>query len=327
MRFVLLIFVILISTGITAAQKTTDDDPVEITSDDFGRTRDITKLIKAGDTVFSFPKPSFRLKKKTTRANELASRRKSGPKPGPQTALNLPTDTKGQQGWEKIGVTLWRLSADAKPAPEEKETARLLTQESGASREYTPQRAAADTIFNRGDKVRLSIESPRKGYLYVIDREIRADGSLGDPYQIFPTLLSRGGDNRVEPGQVIDIPSQSDRASHFTLASPDPNWRGELLTIIVSDTPLTGMTTLEKPSPISASMVDAMEDKYLRDTTEYEQQGTEGKSYTKTEKAAGSDGKRQLTQTDPFPQTVYRTLVRPNEPMLINLSLSVGNPK
>lgn len=150
------------------------------------------------------------------------------------------------------------MTNETKPASQE--TARLLVQDSDGERAYTPKRVAADTVFASGDKVRLSIESPRRGYLYVIDREIHADGKLGDPYQIFPTRLSRGGDNRVEPGQVIDIPSQTDRASHFTLASTDPNWRGELLTIIVSPSPLPGMTPLEKPSPISAAMVDAMED-------------------------------------------------------------------
>jgi glutaredoxin-related protein len=70
-------------------------------------------------------------------------------------------------------------------------------------------------------------------------------------------------------------------------------------------------------------MVDIMEDKYLRDTTEYEQLGTVGQSYTKAEKAAGSDGTRQLTQTDPFPQTIYRVKAKWSDPMLINVNLSV----
>ena len=122
---------------------------------------------------------------------------------------------------------------------------------------------------------------------------------------------------------MIDIPTQADNVPYFTLKSDDSNWRGELLTVIVSPTQLTDLGIPDKPSPISNALVEALENKYLKDTGEYEQQGTEGKSYTKAEKEAGSDGKRQLTQNDPFPQTVYRAKARPKEPMVININLSV----
>jgi hypothetical protein len=46
--------------------------------------------------------------------------------------------------------------------------------------EWTPQRIEADTPLKVGERVRLSIESPRTGYLYVIDREQYADGSYGE---------------------------------------------------------------------------------------------------------------------------------------------------
>jgi hypothetical protein len=46
--------------------------------------------------------------------------------------------------------------------------------------------------------VRLSIEASRRGHLYVIDQEAYADGSLGAPLLIFPTLRIRNGDNAVQ---------------------------------------------------------------------------------------------------------------------------------
>ena len=80
--------------------------------------------------------------------------------------------------------------------------------------------------------------------------------------------------------------------------------------------PETGFLILEY-------LVETLEEKYLQDSAEYEQDGTAGKNYTKTEKEAGSNGKRQLTQSDPYPQTVYRVKMRPKEPMMVNISLRV----
>src|SRR5437867_180490 len=77
----------------------------------------------------------------------------------------------------------------------------------GSEVEWTPERIEEDTPLNPGDKVRLSIESlSRAGYLYVIDRAQYADGTLGEPLLIFPTLRT-SNKNRVKPGRLIYIPS------------------------------------------------------------------------------------------------------------------------
>jgi hypothetical protein len=319
-------YMILLICGlycVSNAQTPTQTPPPEITSDDFPRSRDLVGGLSDDLTkgsVFVFKKPAYKLKRTVPRRKRVAARPAGSNKTVPDKML--PAENKSVEVWSQIGVTIWRLGKDTKPAADG-QTARLLVQENGASREYTPQRVEADTKFEMGDRVRLSFESPRAGYLYVIDREVYADGKLGEPYQIFPTRLSRGGENRVQPGQVIDVPGQNDAASFFKLESKDPNWRGELLTVIVSPDPLAEMGVPNGPSPISAKLVETLEEKYLEDSAEYEQDGTAGKNYTKTEKAAGSDGKRQLTQTDPYPQTVYRVKIRPKEPMMINLNLSV----
>ncbi len=326
MRLVVLIAVVFVCQHLAVAQQKGDKDkqPTEITSDDFPRTRDITDDIKNGETAFVFKaKPNFRLKRTAPRVKHIPA--VVAKTPANKTTFKLPADTKSPEGWEQIGVTFWRMVPETKSVPGDKVTARMLVQESGT--EYTPQRVAAGTAFKTGDKVRLSFETPRTGYLYVIDREIYLGGKVGEPYLIFPTRSARGGDNRVQPGWVIDIPGQSDRVPFFTLKSPNPNWRGELLTVIVSPAPLSDIGMPDKPSPISPALVAALEDKYLRDASEYEQQGTEGKNYTKAEKEAGSDGKRQLTQTDPYPQTMYRVKMKPKEPMMINLDLRVSEAR
>ena len=47
-----------------------------------------------------------------------------------------------------------------------------------------------NTPLRDGDRMRLSIEAPWDGYLYVLNREQYADGSTSDPYLIFPAAGS-----------------------------------------------------------------------------------------------------------------------------------------
>jgi hypothetical protein len=51
--------------------------------------------------------------------------------------------------------------------------------------------------------------------------------------------------------------------------------------------------------------------------------GGAGKTYTKTEKEAGAEG-RLLTQEDELPQTLYRITPKPGAPVLISVPLRVG---
>ena len=86
----------------------------------------------------------------------------------------------------------------------------------------------------------------------MIDRERYAGGSTGDPYLIFPTTRTRGGDNRVAPGQIIEIPGQDDRPNFFTPRRSRLDQTGELLTVIVTPQPIAGITIGDKPLPLSS---------------------------------------------------------------------------
>lgn len=305
-RLLFIVIASLVLTQIALAQKSGD----ETTSDEFGRSRDITSDIKSGDTVMQFParqKSTYKQKRIIPRPNRLKT---------------IPKGTVVTEEWGRLGVTFWRGEPDTKAA--DGETARLLVQKNGRPQSLTPVRMAADTVFSAGDMVRLSIESPRAGYLYIIDREVLDDGSLGEPYMIFPTKSARGGENYVKPGQVVDIPGPEDAQPFFELEPKDKRWRGELLTIIVSPTKLTGITVPPSPAPIAPALVKAWEEKYLNEAVEFEQEGTAGKAYTKSEKEAAAGTTRQLTQKDPYPQTMYKVKMKPREPMMINLNLAIN---
>lgn len=80
-----------------------------------------------------------------------------------------------------VGITVWRLRPSL---PEDDKDMRISSLDGGG--DLTPERIEAETPLREGEKVRVSIEAARSGYLYVIDREQYADGSFGTPYLIFP---------------------------------------------------------------------------------------------------------------------------------------------
>jgi hypothetical protein len=219
---------------------------------------------------------------------------------------------------EEIGVTVWRL----RPSQTGDTGARVLVLDGLKPSEWIPERIEADTPLNIGDRVRLTIESPRPGFLYIVDREQYADGSLGEPMLIFPTLRTRGGDNRVAPGKLIDIPAQEDQYSYFT-AQPSGDRRdqvAEVLTIILLSKPLP-LEIGQQPLKVSNTTVSAWEKIWGGTAERLELVDGAGRTWTKEEKIAGAANGRQLTQGGPPPQTVYRVARKAGGPLLVTVPL------
>jgi hypothetical protein len=188
--------------------------------------------------------------------------------------------------------------------------------------QWVAERIEADTPLNIGDRVRLTVESPRPGYLYIVDREQYADGSLGEPMLIFPTLSTRGGDNRVEPGKLIDIPAQEDQYSYFT-AQPAGARRdqvAEVLTIILVPQPLP-LQIGPQPLRIAQGELASWEGLWGGVTERLDLVNGAGQTWTNEEKLAGAVQGRQLTQTGPPPQTVYRVARKAGGPILVTVPL------
>lgn len=207
-----------------------------------------------------------------------------------------------------IGITFWRLrEATARELSGEK---RLLLQQ-----KYIAGRVASETLFKRDDLVRLSIEAPRSdgANLYVIDRELYADGSVGSPHLIFPSRTVRNGDNEIGAGKVLDIPASTDSIPYFSFSSDRADYTGEQLTIIVSPRPLNLPRSEGPPLPLNREQVAQLRD-WERDWSgsveRREAKAQLGAKRTAVERDAG-EGERLLTQRDPLPQTIYRVKAKP----------------
>lgn len=215
-----------------------------------------------------------------------------------------------------VGVTLWRLrAATARDSGE-----RIIVHDNTATSEFLPERISPDTKLGQGDKLRISVEGARKGYLYVIDREQYANGSVGEPYMIFPTTRTLNGDNQVDIGRLTEIPAQSDSPPYFTVRKSRPDHVAEVLSVLVTPTPLEGFAITDKAQKLSDSQVASWEKQWSSGVGFLEMEKTAGQAWTKEERDAA--GTRAMTASSPAPQLVfYRAAAKSSQPLFVKLQL------
>jgi hypothetical protein len=217
----------------------------------------------------------------------------------------------------RVGITIWRL----RPSLAADKTKELVEEEDGRQSEWTPERVQEGTALSPGQRVRLSIESlSRDGYLYVVDREVYGDQSLGDPVLIFPTHKNATA-NYVQAGRLIYIPSATGR---FRIKPTESSKEhvAEVLTLIVSPTPLFRADQLgETRTPLDRKQVEDWQKRWDAAVWKFELDGGVGQAMTPVEQIAGRQDSALLTQNDPAPQTVFQVATNPSEPLMITVPL------
>jgi hypothetical protein len=216
-----------------------------------------------------------------------------------------------------LGVTLWRMRD---PKPSDAAGTRLLVLESNSEkREQTPERVDSGTPLTKGDHVRLTVEVPATGYLYVIDRERYADGTLSDAYLIYPNEQTRQGDNVVAPGRLVEIPDRRDEPNAFTIRPSRADQNAEVLSLLVSPEPLPNMKAGTKPMKLDAALYAGWEKKWGVKAERFELEGGAGQTITAKENQPGAN----VTQDDPLPQTLYRVNAKPGNAVLLEIPLQM----
>ena len=305
--------------------QTSDDETRQIKLSEF------TKKRPPADPKSTKPKPTTASSGDSASWNaptyhRVKPRARVKPKADASTSTAKASETKSVRTTEvrEVGVTLWRLRpatpADNGPAFQVLKDGKVVV--------LTPERIEGTSPVALGDRVRMSIESPRTGYLYVINREQYADDTMGKPMLIFPTTRVRGGDNAVVAGRLIDLPDASDAQPFFTLTTKQkpgqPAIVGELLTVVISEKPLAGIVPSRSPLSLPPDQVAKWENDWEGDIVELlEMNDGVGRTWTAQEKMA-SEMTRSLTQEDPTPQTIYRVVGQPNEPVMLTVQLIYG---
>ena len=253
-------------------------------------------------------------------AKEFLQARSGTPKRTPQpqrTGGRTPSTANSSPSM--LGITLWRL----RPADKTDEAqGRLLEQESDSEVVLIGERVGAETKFQEGQKVRLGVESPRSGYLYVIDREQYADGTYSEPYLIFPTLKTRGGDNSVVAGRLVEIPDQDDRPFYFKMNRHRPDQTGEVLTFLVTSQPIPNLELSRKALKLTNEQFAQWELKWKAPARRVELANHAGKAYTKIEMTAGANKTSLLGPSDLPPQIIFRLTGRTMGALMVTLPLT-----
>ena len=209
-----------------------------------------------------------------------------------------------------IGITLWRCPS--------------ASGEVSGQSDCAPVRVAAKSPLRTGDRVRITVESPRAGYLYVIDREQYADGRTGEPWLLFPTLRTKGGENRIRAGELIQIPSPTDPRLQITLR-PGPGSTGDLLLFLVTPKPLDNIQLDLAPIKLPGELVERWKREWQTTVKQVEFSEGSGQPPSEAEKAA-IGGQRKLSFEDRAPQTIYYVKAKPAAPLLVEVPLAV-NPR
>ncbi len=270
----------------------------------------------SGDSVRDVWPPGFR----PQAANAVPSARRDRYRRASPAEVTNPRET------AVLGITIWKL----RPSKESDE-ARILVTKGSRKTPFTPERVEASTAFFEGQMLRLGVEVPRSGYLYIIDREEYSNGAQSEPFLIFP-LNPASTDHRVTAGQVIEIPNQNDPEAYFEVKSNrgpgDSEQISEILTVLVTPTPLQGIpsqgsSTEPQPIALTQKQVAEWERLWSVKTERLELEGGAGMGYTRAEQAAGSSKKTRLTPEDAPPQTVFRLATSPDKPYLVKLPLKI----
>ncbi len=220
-----------------------------------------------------------------------------------------------------LGVTLYRLRKAG--AIDDPNSRLLVIEEESGAQELVPERVDLDTLLAKGDRVRLSIEVPRAGYLYVIDRELYVDGTTSEPYLIYPNYLTRPGDNLLAAGRVIEIPDSRDNPNHFRVRPTRPDTVSELFSILVTPEPLAAnLKAGKRPLKLAEETYKEWETKFGVEAERFVLEGSAGKAWTSQEKLAGA-GSAILTQDDALPQTLFKVNYELGKAVLVRVPVKV----
>jgi len=220
-----------------------------------------------------------------------------------------------------VGVTVWRLRPSI--TTDRREIRALIQPAEGPSTEWTPERMSVDSPLKEGQHVRVSVESGEAGYLYIIDQDEYSNGEKSDAYLIFPTSRTRGGDNKVSAGVVIQIPSPEDRVSYFDVVRSRPDQISETLMFLVTPKPLADVSLGPSRIKLKPGQLTQWEKQASTKAYKLEAPGNAGKAQTVTELNATTRGVT-LTSADPAPQTMYRVESKAGDSIMVRLPLRIS---
>jgi hypothetical protein len=251
------------------------------------------------------------------------------PKKNPLTQVRFTKDEFAKA--KKLGITLWKFDnrklGNEIPGGQTADS-RSITHPIDDS---TVVRVNQNTVFRVGDKIRLSVESPTSGYLYVANCEVYEDGSYGTPMIVFPTKRTRGGVNFLSVGNPIELPAINDQPNYFLITESKSEKKvvAEALVFVVTKSLITDFEVPSDNTELAKNRLELWEKKWTGRTEIWEIDSKESREYTQAEYESGNEvlnvGEeskgRSLKSDEPEPHTLYAVKSPSEDGMLFTLIL------
>lgn len=233
-----------------------------------------------------------------------------------QTPVASPPEVPGPR-YSYLGVTLWRDRPVRKSDPPFSRSI-VYRPGSNAKVEVTPERILSSTLLSPGDRLQITVESARAGYLYVVNREVYRDGTKGAPTLIFPHVKIAGGQNRVGPGIITKIPEGSERLD-IDPASGD--LVSEELTFFITPQPIQGMIASGESLELDPAEIAKWEKEWKSVQVAVDDNKGVGRTLTREEAAARNDASMKMPGRAALPQTLFRVTSKDGAHVLVSMEL------
>jgi hypothetical protein len=140
---------------------------------------------------------------------------------------------------------------------------------------------------------------------------------------VYPTARTRGGGDRVRHGELLQLPPPSAQVQYWDLTATQPNYAGELLTVIVSGQRIEELE--DAGTPISEERVGQWQGQWGAGVQRVFT-GPEGALLSPAEALARANPSHVLKENDAAPSAIYRRNAPRDAPMLIDHSLRITRP-
>lgn len=220
----------------------------------------------------------------------------------------------------EIGITIWRMRPALPGDP------RDIVHDSSEAGTLTPVRVLGDEKLAVGDRFRFAIESSRHGFLYVVNRPVYDGGPARPPALIFPTLRIRGGVNAIGGGALIELPTEFDAPTYFTIRGRgEGKLVAEEVMLLVTPKPLD-LEIGGGPIVLPAETIAEWERRWGAAAERFEYSAGSGMFYTSEEQAARRDPAYRIDRNGPAPQLLFRIPGRGDSPVFLRIRIPIGDP-
>lgn len=267
--------------------------------------------------------------------NKIAGGRPRSNRPTKMAGINyVPASTDNSIVAEgvDVGVTFWRLREVRKiDDPAVVEPTRIVKRVKGKPVELEkaiPERAHSEATWADGEKFRLSIEVPFECFIYIVNQERYIDGSLSEPYLVYPTKGDLARNAKARSGKLVYFPNQQDCFEIASLAESRRKKVAEVFAILLSPSMIEELPPLaeqeEKRRVEPALFERLLSDRHAR-IWKFENMATLGTSITRLEKKAGTGDNEVLTDHDPEPQSIYHVARKKGDSIVITVPIPIRN--